>query len=70
MGNLVIQFQGQIVRAAANNRVCGHASTCRHAPTSPNLSWTPKFYLLNNVYTTLIKNNVAVKVTGTYHIHE
>ena len=30
------QFQGQIVRAAANNRVCGHASACGHtSPTFP-----------------------------------
>ena len=28
-------FQGQILRSAANNRVCGHASTCGHAPTFP-----------------------------------
>ena len=35
MGHVVTQFQGQILRAAANNRVCGHASTCGHAPTSP-----------------------------------
>ena len=35
MGHLVTQFQWQILRAAANNRVCGHASTCVHAPTSP-----------------------------------
>ena len=25
MGHLVTQFQGQILHAAANNRVCGHA---------------------------------------------
>ena len=35
MGHLVTPFQGQILRAAANNRVCGHASTRGHAPTSP-----------------------------------
>ena len=35
MGHLVTQFQGQILRAGANNRVCGHDSTCRHAPTPP-----------------------------------
>ena len=29
------QFQGLILRAAANNRVCGHASGCGYAPTSP-----------------------------------
>ena len=33
IGHLVTQFQGQILRAAENNRVCGHASTCGHAPT-------------------------------------
>ena len=35
MDHLVIQFQGQILRAAANDRVCGHALGCRYAPTSP-----------------------------------
>ena len=35
MGNLVSQFQGQILRAAANNTVCGHAKGCVYAPTSP-----------------------------------
>ena len=35
MGHLVTQFQGQILRAAANNRVCGHASTCGHALLPP-----------------------------------
>ena len=37
----VTQFQGQILRAAANNRVCGHASTCGHAPTSPTSTSFP-----------------------------
>ena len=35
MGHLVTQFQGQMSRAAANNRVCGHASRCGYTPTSP-----------------------------------
>ena len=35
MGHLVTQFQGQILRTAANNRVCGHASGCGYVPTSP-----------------------------------
>ena len=35
MGHFVTQFQGQILRAVANNRVCGHTTTCGHAPTSP-----------------------------------
>ena len=35
VGHLVTQFQGQVLRAAANNRVCGHASGCGYAPTSP-----------------------------------
>ena len=32
MGHLVTQFQGQILRDAANSRVRGHASVCGHAP--------------------------------------
>ena len=32
MGHLVTQFQGQILRDAANNRVRGHASVCGYAP--------------------------------------
>ena len=32
MGHLVTQFQGQILRDAANNRVRGHASVCGHSP--------------------------------------
>ena len=35
VGHLVTQFQGQILRAAANNRVRGHASVCGYAPPSP-----------------------------------
>ena len=35
MGHLVTQFQGQILRDAANNRVRGHASVCGHAPPLP-----------------------------------
>ena len=35
VGHLVTQFQGQILRAAANNRVRGHASVCGYAPPFP-----------------------------------
>ena len=35
VGLLVTQFQSQILRAAANNRVRGHASVCGYAPPSP-----------------------------------
>ena len=35
VGHLVTQFQGQILRAAANNRVRGHASVCGYAPPLP-----------------------------------
>ena len=35
MGHLVTQFQGQILRDAANNRVRGHASVCGYAPPLP-----------------------------------
>ena len=35
VGHLVTQFQGQILRAATNNRVRGHASVCGHAPPLP-----------------------------------
>ena len=38
MGHLVTQFQGQILRAAANNRVRGHASVCGYAPP-PSPTW-------------------------------
>ena len=31
----VTRSQDQILRAAANNRVCGNASGCGYAPTSP-----------------------------------
>ena len=37
VGHLVTQFQGQILRAAANNRVRGHASVCGYDPPSPTL---------------------------------
>ena len=37
MGHLVTQFQGQILRAAANNRVRGHASVCGYAPPLPSV---------------------------------
>ena len=56
MGHLVTQFQGQILRAAANNRVCGHASTCGHDPTSPTIyraifSWP--FHFGSGVFATI-----------------
>ena len=34
-GHRVTRSQDQILRAAANNRVCRHASGCCYAPTSP-----------------------------------
>ena len=37
-----IIFQGQISRAAANNRVCGHASGCGCATASPTTNVTPE----------------------------
>ena len=54
MGNFATQFQGQISRAASNNRVCGHASTCGHAPTSPTINPLETYCRLtlnyNNIY--------------------
>ena len=38
IGYLVTPFQSQILRAAANNMVCGHASMRGHARTSSTLS--------------------------------
>ena len=39
VGHLVTQLQGQILRAAANNRVRGHASVCGYAPPSPTIDY-------------------------------
>ena len=38
VGHLVTPFQSQILCAAANNRVRGHASVCGYAPPSPTAS--------------------------------
>ena len=38
MAHLVTQFQGQLLRDAANNWVRGHASVCGYAPPSPTSS--------------------------------
>ena len=47
MGHLVTQFQGQISRDAANNRVRGHASVCGYAPPLPLHLYVVVFFLMN-----------------------
>ena len=56
-GHLVTQFQGQILRAAANNRVRGHASVCGYAPPFPYIKgdlamcgvYRRRYFLLRSV---------------------
>ena len=49
VGHLVTQFQGQILRAAANNRVRGHASVCGYSPPSPTQVPIPHYTIYSNV---------------------
>ena len=60
------QFQDQILSAAVNdNRVCGHASTCGHAPTSPTSCRSTSKYILYFFFHTdlLSKNEILYSYT-------